>query len=118
MKVIRYIDNNNQIKLAAANNDDEFYELSGDLFNHKITTKRAEIHKILAPIVPPIILCIGLNYRLHAKETNMPIPENPVLFIKGANAVQNPDDPIVLPRFLKSEQVDYECELAVVIGKE
>jgi len=62
-------------------------------------------------------LCIGLNYRRHAEETKGQIPEYPVLFFKGPNTVQNPGDPIVLPRHLRSDDVDYECELAVVIGK-
>jgi 2-keto-4-pentenoate hydratase/2-oxohepta-3-ene-1,7-dioic acid hydratase in catechol pathway len=71
----------------------------------------------LAPIAPVAILCIGLNYRRHAAEGGSPIPRWPVLFMKAPAAVQNPGDPILLPRHLKSTQVDYECELAVVIGK-
>ncbi|MEZ6043714.1 MAG: fumarylacetoacetate hydrolase family protein [Planctomycetaceae bacterium] len=74
--------------------------------------------KLLAPIQPANILCIGLNYRKHAEEGKADIPENPVLFIKINSAVQNPGDPIVLPRKLRSDKVDFECELAVVIGKD
>ena len=74
--------------------------------------------KYLTPIPSPgKILCIGLNYRKHAEEGKQAIPENPVLFMKNSGTVQNPGDPIVLPRKLRSDQVDYECELAVVIGK-
>jgi 2-keto-4-pentenoate hydratase/2-oxohepta-3-ene-1,7-dioic acid hydratase in catechol pathway len=58
-----------------------------------------------------------LNYRKHAAESKAPIPEHPVLFMKSISSVQNPGDDIVLPRHLKSQEVDYECELAVVIGK-
>jgi 2-keto-4-pentenoate hydratase/2-oxohepta-3-ene-1,7-dioic acid hydratase in catechol pathway len=47
----------------------------------------------------------------------MPVPVQPVLFVKGINTVQNPEDPIILPRHLRSDEVDYECELAVVIGR-
>jgi 2-keto-4-pentenoate hydratase/2-oxohepta-3-ene-1,7-dioic acid hydratase in catechol pathway len=75
------------------------------------------IKKLLAPLNPTAILCIGLNYRKHAEETGAPLPEFPVLFMKNPAAVQNPGDPIELPQHLKSEQVDWECELAVVIGK-
>ena len=75
------------------------------------------MRKLLAPVVPTAILCIGLNYRRHAAEGNAPIPKWPVLFMKSPGAVQNPGDPIVLPRHLASDQVDYECELAVVIGR-
>jgi 2-keto-4-pentenoate hydratase/2-oxohepta-3-ene-1,7-dioic acid hydratase in catechol pathway len=74
--------------------------------------------KVLAPIEPPAILCIGLNYRKHAEETGAKIPEWPVLFLKSPNTLQNPGDPIVLPRKLRSNEVDYECELAVIIGQE
>jgi 2-keto-4-pentenoate hydratase/2-oxohepta-3-ene-1,7-dioic acid hydratase in catechol pathway len=63
------------------------------------------------------MLCIGLNYRQHAAESNAPLPEFPVLFFKNPSALQHPGEPIVLPRWLKSTKVDYECELAVVIGK-
>ena len=72
---------------------------------------------LLAPIAPPSILCIGLNYRHHAEESGMPIPERPILFMKTPSTVVGDGDLIVLPRTLASEKVDYECELAVVIGK-
>lgn len=73
--------------------------------------------KLLAPLAPTAIFCIGLNYRKHAEESNAAIPQYPVLFMKSPGAVQNPGDDIVLPRHLASDEVDYECELAVVIGK-
>ena len=76
------------------------------------------VGKLLAPLVPSAVLCIGLNYRKHADEGKNPIPEHPVLFMKMPSAVQNPGDPIRLPTKLASTKVDYECELAVVIGKE
>jgi len=75
------------------------------------------VQKLLAPVAPVALFCIGLNYRRHAEEGKAPIPAYPVLFMKNPAAVQNPGDPIVLPRHLRSEEVDYECELAVVIGK-
>jgi 2-keto-4-pentenoate hydratase/2-oxohepta-3-ene-1,7-dioic acid hydratase in catechol pathway len=72
--------------------------------------------KLLAPIPRPTkIICIGLNYRDHAIETNMPIPATPVVFSKFTNTVIGPGDPIVLPK--NSTKPDYEVELAVVIGK-
>jgi 2-keto-4-pentenoate hydratase/2-oxohepta-3-ene-1,7-dioic acid hydratase in catechol pathway len=82
-----------------------------------VTSRAADLRKLLAPVAPTAILCIGLNYRKHAEETKAKIPEYPVLFMKTPAAVQNPNDPIVLPRALRSNEVDYECELAVVIGK-
>ena len=83
----------------------------------EIAARAEEIGKLLAPIVPPAIFCIGLNYRRHAEETKAPIPAYPILFMKGPNAVQNPGDPVLLPVFLRSDKVDYEGELAVIIGK-
>ena len=75
--------------------------------------------QLAAPIPrPDKVICIGLNYRKHADEGNQPHPEFPVVFMKMPSSVTNPDDPIVLPRKLESTKVDYECELAVVIGRE
>ena len=92
---------------------------SGDIFDAFTDTgAKADVSKLLAPLVPRNILCIGLNYRRHAEEGRQPIPKFPVLFIKNSAAVQNPTDPIVLPRVLRSDKVDYECELAVIIGKQ
>ncbi|HEY8185106.1 MAG TPA: fumarylacetoacetate hydrolase family protein [Pyrinomonadaceae bacterium] len=79
-------------------------------------TKRADAYW-LAPVPRPgKVICIGLNYRDHAAESNMPIPERPVVFSKFATAVIAPGEPVVLPP--ASTQVDYEAELAVVIGRQ
>lgn len=92
--------------------------IDGDLFGDwKLTDQPARIAALLAPVAPPAIFCIGLNYRKHAEETGAKLPERPVLFMKSPGAVQNPDGPIELPRALASGEVDYECELAVVIGR-
>lgn len=72
---------------------------------------------LLAPVPRPgKLLCIGLNYRDHAEEVGMKVPERPILFSKFATCVVGPGEPIVLPP--ASDQVDYEAELAVVIGRE
>jgi 2-keto-4-pentenoate hydratase/2-oxohepta-3-ene-1,7-dioic acid hydratase in catechol pathway len=118
MKIIRYEDAQNQTHYAAQRSDGSARVIEGDIFaRYEVTAQRADVRKLLAPILPTAILCIGLNYRRHAAEGNAPIPKWPVLFMKSPGAVQNPGDPVALPRHLKSEQVDYECELAVVIGK-
>ncbi len=117
MKIIRYQDNAGKIAYAQQTEQGTF-DLEGDPYTSvKATSKKSEISKLLAPIVPTQILCIGLNYRKHAEECGAPIPERPVLFVKGINALQNPGDPIVLPRQSRSDEVDYECELGVIIGK-
>ena len=74
-----------------------------------------QVDRLLAPIVPTDILCIGVNYRQHAAETGSPIPENPMLFIKSSNTLNDPGGQIVLPR--NSSKVDFEAELCVIIGK-
>jgi 2-keto-4-pentenoate hydratase/2-oxohepta-3-ene-1,7-dioic acid hydratase in catechol pathway len=71
---------------------------------------------LLAPIPrPPKFICVGLNYRDHAIESGLPIPEIPVIFSKFSNTVIGPGAPIVLPK--NSTKPDYEAELAFVIGK-
>jgi 2-keto-4-pentenoate hydratase/2-oxohepta-3-ene-1,7-dioic acid hydratase in catechol pathway len=72
--------------------------------------------RLLAPVPDPRkILCIGLNYRDHAVESGVAIPDEPVLFTKYATALIGPGAPIVLPRIC--QEVDYEAELVVAIGK-
>lgn len=71
---------------------------------------------LLAPLDPVAILGIGLNYRKHVEELGRVVPDRPLLFIKNPAAVQHPGGPIEIPRTLASEAVDYEGELAVVIG--
>ena len=118
MKLMRYKDDNdNKIKYCSYGNDN--FEIKGNIFSKfELSSKKANISKVLAPIEPPSILCIGLNYKKHAVEGNQKIPEYPVVFMKLANSIQHHQDPIIIPQFLQSEAVDYECELAVVIGKE
>ena len=104
--------------LRRAQGDGFAIELTGELFSGlQSTDRRADVAKLLAPLAPSQILGIGLNYRRHAEETEAKIPEFPVLFIKGLNSLQNPGDPIFIPTRLRSEEVDYEWELAVVIGR-
>lgn len=118
MKIIRYADPQNQIRFAAQSADGSARVIQGDVFGeYRVTDEAAQVGKLLAPVQPTAILCIGLNYRKHAEEGKAKIPQYPVLFVKSPGAVQNPGDPIELPTHLKSNQVDYECELAVVIGK-
>jgi len=118
MKIIRYQDSQNQIAHAWQSDGGACCKISGDIYSqYTATDEPADVAKLLAPVAPVAILCIGLNYRQHAIETNAKIPERPILFIKGNNTLQNPCDPILIPRFLRSDEVDYECELAIVIGR-
>jgi 2-keto-4-pentenoate hydratase/2-oxohepta-3-ene-1,7-dioic acid hydratase in catechol pathway len=118
VKIIRYRNNRDEVQYGCLHEDGSRTELEGDIFGEfRDTGRAATVRKLLAPVEPVDILCIGLNYRRHAKETNAPIPKHPVLFMKSTASVQHPGDPIVLPRHLRSNEVDSECELAVVIGR-
>ena len=118
MKIIRYQDSKGTVRYAARQPNGTALAITGDIFSaFEVTKEPAEVEKLLAPVAPAAFFCIGLNYRRHAEEGKAQLPQFPVLFMKNPAAVQNPGDPIVLPRHLRSDEVDYECELAVVIGK-
>ncbi|HVN70377.1 MAG TPA: fumarylacetoacetate hydrolase family protein [Desulfomonilia bacterium] len=74
-----------------------------------------EIEKPLAPVLPGKIIAVGLNYRDHAEEMGLALPQEPILFMKPSTAVIGPGEAIVYPE--QSSRVDYEAELAVVISK-
>jgi 2-keto-4-pentenoate hydratase/2-oxohepta-3-ene-1,7-dioic acid hydratase in catechol pathway len=118
MKIIRFIDEDGVERFGSLQLDGTALTLTGSLFEGlNLTGKTATVSKLLTPLIPSAILGIGLNYRRHAEESNAKTPEYPILFVKTPNTLQNPSDPIILPTRLKSNEVDYECELAVVIGK-
>jgi 2-keto-4-pentenoate hydratase/2-oxohepta-3-ene-1,7-dioic acid hydratase in catechol pathway len=118
MRIMRFEGNDGKVHLGREHADGSVTRLEGDLFlGVRDTGEAMTVARILAPLQPTDVICIGLNYRKHAAEGNLPIPEHPVVFFKNTGSVQNPGGPIVLPRKLASHAVDYECELAVVIGK-
>lgn len=118
MKIFRYEDPAGAIHHGCRRADGPDVRIEGDVLGaFRLTNEPARVARILAPLSPVQILCIGLNYRRHAIESGAAIPDRPVLFAKGINTTQHPDGAIELPVHLKSEEVDYECELAVVIGK-
>lgn len=117
MKIIRYEDAAGKVHLAAENSG-SYLRIEGQLFGkYKVTRQKARVKRVLAPVIPPMIWCVGQNYRQHAKEVGMGIPEYPVVFAKGVNSVQHPGEPIVLPKGADSSEIDYEAELVVIIGK-
>lgn len=119
MKRIRYMNGAGSVCFGKLNDQGEATRLEGDCYSEQRDTGIIEsVSKLLAPVEPKDIICIGLNYRKHAAEGKQAIPDHPVVFMKNLGSVQNPSDPIYLPRRLRSDSVDYECELAVVIGRE
>ena len=118
MKIYRLRDLRHQTRMATSDDGKNFYALTGDIFcrEFKITNERIDVLSLLAPIEPHTIYGIGLNYRKHAEETGAKVPEHPIVFLKSPTAIQDPEGPIILPRHLRSDQVDFEAELGVVIG--
>jgi 2-keto-4-pentenoate hydratase/2-oxohepta-3-ene-1,7-dioic acid hydratase in catechol pathway len=118
MKLIRYLDHSGKIKYAAEQAGGEYLQVEGDLFGEKrVTQEPASVARILAPVVPVMIWCIGQNYRRHADEVGMSSGDYPVVFAKGPNTHQDPGAPIAIPTRAGTAELDYEGELVVVIGK-
>lgn len=91
-------------------------QLSSIMERHQQEMFGLEEVEVLAPILDPSkVIGIGLNYRDHAVESQMAIPEEPIFFTKFASSIIGNGQPIILPRL--SKEVDYEAELAVVIGR-
>lgn len=116
MKIVRF-ENAGQVHFGQFVDSSTALRLDGGRLGElKLTDQRLTIDKLLSPIVPTDLLCIGLNYRAHAAESGSEVPPNPMLFIKASNALNHPGGQIVLPR--NSSMVDFEAELCVVIGKD
>lgn len=117
MKIVRYQKNGKVFygKLEV----EEIFPIEGDVFgDFKLIAKpikRKEV-KLLAPVNPPDIIAIGLNYRKHAEEGGFSFPKKPVIFLKTTSSVIGPEEKIILPQ-MAPDEVDYEAELTIVIGK-
>ncbi len=119
MRILRFITPQDEVHYGRPLDEHSAEILDGDpLQGLTASGRRAQISRLLAPIVPCNILCIGLNYRAHAEETGAALPEDPVLFMKPTSALSDPGAPIRIPRSCShGPEVDYEAELAVVIGR-
>jgi len=119
MKIIRFVSEDNQTHygLFDPGKSDVASIIQGNVYDaFDITPKQAKIKHYLAPVEPINILAMGLNYRKHADETKMTYPDIPVVFIKATTSIIGHLSTVLLPA-TGPEQVDYEGELAVVIGK-
>lgn len=118
-KFIRFKDKNGAGCWGRVLPDDTVLKLHGDLYSSKVVVgeEKYDVHnvKILPPCEPSKIIAIGLNYKDHAKELGMPVPDEPVIFLKPASALAAHNEKIAMPS--SSNQIDYEAELAVIIGK-
>jgi 2-keto-4-pentenoate hydratase/2-oxohepta-3-ene-1,7-dioic acid hydratase in catechol pathway len=98
---------------------DEVRKITGDVLSDYTIGRdffRLGEVNLLPPCVPTKVVAVGLNYRSHAREMQMAIPDEPLLFLKPATAVIGPGAPIIYPKM--SQRVDYEGELGVVIGRQ
>ena len=119
MRIAR-IEYNDGKQRYAVKDGAEFRLLDGDPFAEIRLTGESVPEadaRLQAPAAPRQIVAIGLNYRAHAREGGENAPEAPVIFVKTPNTVIGPDAPIVLPA-MAPDEVDYECELVIVIGRE
>jgi 2-keto-4-pentenoate hydratase/2-oxohepta-3-ene-1,7-dioic acid hydratase in catechol pathway len=118
MRIIRFV-SGNQIHFGTPIGETQARtarRIEGNLFDSlKVTDQELPIGRLLAPLVPIDILCIGLNYSEHAAEGKFTVPDNPMLFIKAGNTLNDPGATIPIPK--RSSQIDYEGELVIVIGK-
>ncbi len=96
----------------------EIAKLQGDIYGEyargEARTPLSRV-KLLSPVQPSKIVCVGLNYVDHAKEVNLDLPKEPLLFLKPSTTVVGPGDPVIYPA--QSKRLDYEAELGVVIKK-
>jgi len=140
MKLIQFVDkqdNSQKIRLGALIDENNYVELQvkgkmrdlistmGSSVNEKHEVEKqieagkkeqVEQINILSPLTDPEkIICIGLNYHDHAKESNMAVPKVPVLFPKYPNCIIGHEEAVIIPK--EVEQCDYEVELAFIVGK-
>ncbi len=119
MRIARIIDPSGDIRHGVPIDGSHIRPLTeGPLHSPTLIDGLIEVQRWLAPVVPPNIFCIGLNYRAHAQETGAALPTQPVVFMKPTTTITDPATPIVLPAACEQgPEVDYEAELAVIIGR-
>ena len=121
MKICRFVNPETQRPSYGIVEGGEVFPLRGDLADAGLSLERAEPAvrlaeaRLLAPVAPSKIVCVGRNYREHAAELGNAMPTEPLLFLKAPSAVIGDGDAIELPTL--SERVEHEGELGVVIGR-
>ncbi len=117
MKIARFVDAGGQERLGEPVSPDRAMVIEGDLFGeYRRTDVAVGMARLLPPVRPPNVFGIGLNYREHAAEGGRSIPEKPLVFLKATTSVRAAGEPILLPPSAPDE-VDFEAELAVIIGR-
>lgn len=117
MRLARYVAEDGRQGVGRLVGKQAAQPLVGELFGEvSFSTDTVRVRTMLSPVEPPNIFAIGRNYRAHAAETGAALPEKPLVFQKATTALIGDGVPIVLPESAPSE-VDYEAELAIVIGR-
>lgn len=118
MHLVRFMNSTGRIGWGRLVEPSKALPLQGDLFgDHEFGERPVDVVKRLAPVDPPNVFAIGLNYRGHAEEQGLKsLPERPLIFLKATTSVTGPGAPIMLPAEAPDE-VDFEAELAVIIGR-
>ena len=119
MKIIRFVSTRKKIcyGIYSPEKPNRAKIIEGDILaGGKVSSREVAIGRLLAPINPPNILALGINYRKHGDETAMSYPEEPLMFIKASSSIARPEEAVKLPA-AGPDCVDYEAELAVVIGR-
>jgi 2-keto-4-pentenoate hydratase/2-oxohepta-3-ene-1,7-dioic acid hydratase in catechol pathway len=119
MRIIRFTGTDGQVYAGSEYDGSTAAVIQGDIYSKvQVTDRRIAVQELLPPVSPAAIFCIGLNYKQHAEETGLDLPRYPVLFMKNPGAAIGPGAEIQIPvSCLEPAQVDYEAELAVVIGR-
>ena len=119
MRIARFQDTAGAVHFGIPVDDENARLLEGDLYaGLRDTGDTLTVRKWLVPVEAVNVYGIGLNYRAHAEETGAKIPEHPILFMKPTTAIAGPGNPIILPASCDhGPEVDYEAELAVIIGR-
>ncbi|MEA3406768.1 MAG: fumarylacetoacetate hydrolase family protein [Chloroflexota bacterium] len=120
VKIARFATKEGAVRYGVPDSEGRFDLVAGDIFGEwSLTGNKLEEEAValLPPVDPPNVIAIGLNYTGHAEESGMDLPERPVIFLKATTAVCGPEDDVVLP-IMAPNEVDYECELVIVMGKE
>lgn len=118
MRIARFIDVHGHTLTGKLIDAETAVPIRGELLGaHEFRGDPVRVSRLLAPVNPPNIIAIGLNYRKHAEEQGLAkLPIEPLIFLKATSSLCGPGDEIVLPASAPAE-VDYEAELAIVIGR-
>lgn len=120
MKVVRFVSKEEEVLTGAVKMADDAAAvvIEGDIFSgeYRVTDRKEKILRLLSPVLPPNIIGIGLNYKKYATITGRKFPTIPVMFLKAAGTVIGSGEAIKLPK-AGPDQVDFEAELGIVIGK-